>query len=141
MDFEKLSKFLADAKKSTYAKGEGKSKYSEGDFDYTDNYHGESIFIGQEIVFEKKKAVWGMNYYGMITEETAKNEEVFKFLRKALMKVEEKKPFRGPENFDDKDFSYSCNSEGDLNKFYGVERIFYKGLQVFKLEFNGGILN
>lgn len=75
-----LKEFLVTAKINTYA-GDGvlcaslrlNSKdlhYNEGDLLYIDYYFGSADFIGEEVVFENQKPIWGMNYYGkMLIDE------------------------------------------------------------------------
>lgn len=74
MNTKQLSKFLVKAKISTYASGgeEEEKVYSDGskvfefeekEFKYRDRYFGYNPFIGEEIVWQNKKVVWGMNYY------------------------------------------------------------------------------
>ncbi len=59
-----LCKFLAEAKKSTYAAGDAAKKvvnddksttlvYENGDWKYHDNYFGGEPFGGREVVFYK----------------------------------------------------------------------------------------
>lgn len=69
-----MKKFLVRAKVNTYA-GDGdlsassrpNSKdlhYIEGDISYIDSYFESTDFIGEEVVFENEKPIWGMNYHG-----------------------------------------------------------------------------
>ena len=80
MDIEQLSKFLVKAKINTYASsGEGGEKilfdeskefeFEEKEFKYRDRYFGFDPFIGQEIVWQNGKIIWGMNYYGKVVSE------------------------------------------------------------------------
>lgn len=74
MNEDGLRQFLVSAKVNTYA-GDGtlsapsrpNSKdlhYKEGDLLYIDSYFGSADFIGEEVVFENERPIWGMNYYG-----------------------------------------------------------------------------
>lgn len=151
MDIKQLSKFLIKAKINTYASsGEGGEKilsdgskefeFEEKEFKYRDRYFGFNPFIGEEIVWQNEKIVWGMNYYGRIISKTIPVKQIYQFLQEALKKVTEDKPFRGPNNFEQGDFEYFNKSEGTLEDFEGEEKIFYKKQLVYKLNYNGGLI-
>lgn len=148
-----LDQFLVNAKTSAYASGAEEKKikdgskelvYEEGDFRYRDRYFGFNPFCGQEIVWQKGEAIWAMNYHGQIilnAADTAWAKSVYGFLRKALKKVTNDRPFRGPAYFQDGEFRY-INSEitGDVSRFNGTERIFYAIREIYKLYFHGGLI-
>ena len=151
MDIKQLSKFLVKAKINTYASsGEGgekilpdggkEFKFKERKFKYRDRYFGFNPFIGEEIVWQNEKMVWGMNYYGKITSETIPAKQIYQFLQETLKKITEDKPFRGPDNFKQGDFEYFNKVEGTLEDFKGNEKIFYKEQLVYKLNYNGGLI-
>ena len=137
-----MKAFLIKAKLNTYASqqneiikedGSRELTFQEGKYSYQDIYFGSNPFIGQEIVFEKNKPIWGMNYYGQ-----AKTIAVYQFLKEALRQVTEDLPFRGPEEFSREDWQYKNQVEGDLNFFKGKEQIFHQGKLVYELEYSGG---
>jgi len=66
------------------------------------------------------------------------SKEVYVFLRKAMSKIDEKRPFRGPARLKEGDFEYRDESAGDVNQFKGTERIFHKGKEIYRLEYHGG---
>ncbi len=145
-----LAKFLVKAKISTYASvGEREEKvledgsyeltYEEGEFKYRDRYFGFNPFIGEEVVWQNGKITWAMNYYGGVTSEIPA-KEIYAFLKKAMRQVKEDRPFRGPRNFKEEDFEYIDESEGNINNFSGTERILYKGKEVYKLYYHGGLI-
>jgi hypothetical protein len=146
---EILKQFLVKAKINTYA-GDGNlsapsrpdSKdlhYKEGDFLYIDSYFGSSDFIGQEVVYEKQKPIWGMNYYGkMLTDEIPSG--FIKFLKSALKEVSVENPFRGPELFQQDEFTYKCSVKGGLSEFKGVEIIYLDNIEIYRLFFHGGYI-
>ena len=148
MDIKELCRFLVNAKINTYASGrEGAilkngSKelvFSEGKFLYRDRYFGFNPFIGEEVVFCEGKCLWGMNYYGYtIPSEGVSSKEIYTFLRDALKRIEEEKPFRGPEKYEENSFKYLKNVEGDVGSFSGIEKILYKGKEVYRLLYHGG---
>jgi len=151
MDFEKLKKFLVRAKINTYATdGEDNEKtlldgtkeleFKEGDFLYRDRYFGSNPFIGEEVVFYNGKVIWGMNYCGGAISDVS-SEEVYVFLKKALRKVDEIIPFRGPKFFNEGDSKYINKVNGDIKRFDGIEKIFLNEKEVYKLIYHGGIVN
>lgn len=144
-----LRKFLVKAKKATYASGtdaeelgESSKKFvfQEGDFRYQDIYFGSDSFIGEEIVWKDETPVWGMNYFGRTVSDKVSSDEVYRFLRKAMRKVSEEQPFRGPKEFEQGDFRYTTTVEGEVNSFHGVEEIFYKYNKVYVLRYHGGMI-
>ena len=149
MDIKKLSKFLVKAKINTYASdgeekilldGSKELEFKEEKFEYKDRYFGFNPFIGEEIVFQNKEIVWGMNYYGRVISENIQAKQIYQFLQRALKKVTEVKLFRGPNNFKKDDFEYINKIEGTVEKFEGEETIFYKGQLVYKLNYHGGLV-
>lgn len=150
MDTEELCRFLVKAKINTYASGkegailrDGSKElvFREGKFLYRDRYFGSNPFIGEEVVFHKGKYVWSMNYYGyIILSEGVSSKEVYTFLREALKRVREEKPFRGPEKYERRPFKYVNNAEGDVSKFNGTEKIFCKEKEIYRLFYHGGCI-
>lgn len=146
-----LPAFLIRAKKNTYASGE-KPKileddfeefvYEEAEFKYRDRYRAQDPkpFGGEEVVWHKGKIAWMMNYYGYVTSKEMGSNDVYGFLRKAMGHVTEDRPFRGPSEFKEGDFTYLDKSEGDIDNFKGTEIILYKGKEVYRLEYHGGAL-
>lgn len=151
MDLEKLSEFLVKAKINTYASlgetgkevlvdGGKELNFEEGGFRYRDRYFGSDSFIGEEIVFQNEKAVWGMNYYGGDISNIISSKIVYDFLKEALKRVTANKPFRGPDNFKKDDFGYMNKVEGTVERFAGEETILYKGELVHKVNYQGGLI-
>lgn len=154
MNNPELVKFLVTAKKNTYAAG-GKEippqrpnfkelEYREGDWYYRDSYSGFYQAPGQEVVYFQGKPVWAMAYSGGMVKEFHGNEEfakqTFGFLIKCLSLVKEEEPFRGPREFSEGDYSYSVKLEGGITDFSGEEKIFYKGREIFRQHFIGGLI-
>jgi hypothetical protein len=148
MDITELCRFLVKAKIDTYASGReaailrDQSKeltFTEGKFLYKDTYFGFNPFIGEETVFHEGICVWGMNYYGLASPSTGVSlKDVYAFLREALKKVSEQKPFRGPEKYERQPFRYVNDVEGNVTMFSGTEKILYKGKEIYKLLYHGG---
>ena len=154
IDLKALAKFLVKAKTQTYA-GDGKEiqaqrpdfkelDFLEGDWYYRDSYAGFFYAPGQEIVRYKQQPAWSMAYSGGMLPKYHDDidfaKQTFGFLKKALLKMEESRPFRGPENFKEGDWEYKDSSEGDITDFKGTEHIYYKGEEVFKQNYIGGLI-
>ena len=149
-----LAKFLVKAKINTYASngseitpqrpGFNELEFIERDLEYRDSYCGFFSAPGQEIVRYKGKPVWNMAYNGGMSKEYISNIEfsgkVYKFLKEALKKVEESKPFRGPNNLKQGNFEYINVSSGNIASFKGTEKIFYQGKEVFRQDYIGGLI-
>jgi hypothetical protein len=146
-----LKKFLVKSKKNTYASnGEFGEKrladgvkeltFKEGNFFYRDRYYGSNKFIGQEVVFYRKKAVWAMNYSGRCFNGDIPVKEIYVFLKKCLKKVSVKNIFRGPENYKLGEFKYKNKSNGDIEYFLGEELIYFENKKVYELKYHGGFI-
>lgn len=144
-----LVDFIVKAKKNTYASGNKASiledgfeefVFKEGDFKYRDRYYAENprFFGGQEVIWQKGKTAWIMNYYGFIIDLGVDIERVYEFLRKAMVQVDKDRLFRGPSFFKEGDFRYFDKSNGDVNRFKGIEEIVFQNRGVYKLEYHGG---
>ncbi len=146
-----LADFIVKAKKNTYASGRKSVKLGDGfeefvfeeeNYRYRDRYYVENSksFGGNEVVCFKGKIIWMMNYYGFVISDEIGSKEVYFFLKKAMGFVDKQGPFRGPLNFEEGNFKYVDESEGDLNNFKGIEKIFFNDNEVYRLEYHGGIL-
>ena len=154
INLEELARFLVKAKSQTYA-GDGREvpsqrpgfkelQFAEGDWNYRDSYAGFYFAPGQEVVRFQGGLVWVMAYSGgMRSEHHGRREfaqQTFKFLKKALQRVEQSRPFRGPENFHEDEWEYRDSSEGDATDFKGTEHILYNGDEVFRQHYMGGVI-
>lgn len=146
-----LNQFVAQAKIHGYAsEGEGGERtladdskeltFQENQFKYRDRYFGFNPFIGEEVVWHDDKVIWGMNFYGMVLNEVVPAGQVYQFLQKALRQVKEDRPFRGPQWLKEQDFEYVDESKGTIESFVGVERILYKGQEIYRLHYHGGLI-
>ena len=153
-DLNQLAKFLVKAKTQTYA-GEGKEitaqrpgftelEFEEGDFGYRDSYSGFYQAPGQEVVRYKGKPIWVMAYNGGMEKKYHGNadfaEKTFSFLKQALLRIEESKPFRGPDNLKESDWEYINKVDGDIANFSGQEQTLYQGEAVFTQDYIGGLI-
>lgn len=147
----KLNQFLVKAKINGYAsKGEEGEEiledgskeftYEENGFKYRDRYFGFNPFVGQEIVWENGEVLWAMNYYGRVVSEEIEAKEVYQFLKKALSQVKGSKPYRGPSRYQDGDYLYTNENQGNIDNFIGKEAISHRGKKVYELVYQGGIV-
>lgn len=152
MDLKKLNEFLVNAHINGYASsGEGGEKnlsdrskeleYKEGLFFARDRYFGSNPFGGEEVVFYQQQPVWLMNYHGKVIKESVHVAEVYSFLKEALKKVPNNRPYRGLDNFKSGNFEYRNKVEGTVEKFIGEEQIYYNEELVYILKYHGGLIS
>ena len=138
--------FLIRAKRATYA-GKGAETvpsrtgshdlvYREDDLMYYDTYLGGEQFAGEEALWISDKPYWSMNYMGRVTGSPFSGD----FLKEALLHVPEDMPFRGPEEYMNGDYAYSCSAEGNSDWFQGKETIRYRGNQIYECFYHGGMI-
>jgi hypothetical protein len=156
-NLELLTEFLIKAKKATYASGQKGEKlsdgserfrFAEGDLEYVDEFSGTKHFGGSEVILHRGKRVWFMGYYGGLHLVDDPKEDIYAFLRKALLQIGTPPenpfapilPFRGPERFQEGDFTYENEMHGSIKRFQGSEIIYRNGGRVYMLEYSGGII-
>ena len=144
-DLDQLIAFRLEANLNTYAAfmNEAPStrldshdfRYENGDYTYHDTYVGGEQFAGEEEIWKKSKALYAMNYMGrVLSKEFSGN-----FLKAALRAADHKMPYRGPEYFEDGEYTYKCSVNGDFTWFQGYEEIFWKDKKVYECYFHGGL--
>jgi Domain of unknown function (DUF5680) len=152
----RLAAFLVEAKRHSYAgldddatiaapivPGSKQLNYSDGEMRYRDIYFGMAFFVGQEVVTDQQRAIWSMSYAGGVSPDMTDRDKVlavYGFLRQALRRVGDDRPFRGPSHFEQDGYRYVDMSEGELSEFHGIERIFRGGIPVYALRYSGGII-
>jgi len=157
-DLKEIAKFLVKAKKATYASENSMEieaerpkhkelEFSEGDLYYRDSYIGFFQAPGMEEVRlggKSGKTIWTMAYSGgMLTgfqDDIVFAKQAYSFLKKALGLVNEGMPFRGPKILEEGDWKYSCQVKGDIKRFIGHEKIFFKNKEVFSQDYIGGLV-
>jgi hypothetical protein len=144
-----LTKFLIEAKLHTYAStresvenlledGSKELTFIQGQLRYRDRFFGVNPLIGEELVWEAGRLIWGMNYFGNALEETVPASQIYNFLQQALRMIRPERPFRGPEFFRAGPFTYVDKSHGVLDAFSGEEVIYFRDQQVYHLVYHGG---
>jgi len=152
----RLSEFLVDAKRKTYAglnddatvsapllPGSKQLEYRAGDLSYRDIYFGMKFFVGQETVQAGEGVIWSMSYAGGVAPDVVDRNEflsIYAFLRQALLAIRDDRPFRGPPQFENEGFRYVNTSSGDVAEFHGEEQIHRGGIKVYGLRYSGGLL-
>ena len=149
-----LAKFLVKAKKNTYASLNSKEikserpNHNELEFEdnglyYRDSYVGFFQAPGMEEVRLGKngRTIWTMAYSGGMDKkfhgDTEFAKKTFNFLKEALSSVEENIPYRGPKKLKNGDWKYENKIKGNIERFFGMEKIFFKGRMVFSQEYVG----
>jgi len=147
-----LCKFLVEAKKSTYAAGDSAQKitnydksttlvFEDGDWKYHDNYFGGEPYGGREVVFFKGSPIYIMTYYGRVDDSVSDINSVYWVLMNALKLIPEDSPYRGPEKYISKDFTYINNFTGEVDNFFGEESILENGKTIYKAKYIGGFVD
>jgi len=150
-NLENLKEFLCEARRNTYAANNNpidnprllastQLEFRRGDYSYRDIYFdAEKRFIGQEIIYQDLKPIWGMNYIG-----TAQGAPLGKietaFLRESLFKLAEKCRLGENCEYEKREFKYQDQGQGNLEEFSGKEEIFSNGKNIYKLNYQGGLI-
>lgn len=144
-----LKNFLIETKKAGYGAGNSKSWIKEKDGSTTipfesgnwrmhDNFFGGEPWGGREVVFYKGAPVWIMVMYGSVDPSVNGFEEVYAFLQKALRNQPEDLPLRGPKLLQEGEFVYKNKTEGNLENFFGEERIYNNKKLIYSMKYSGG---
>lgn len=151
---QQLNDFLIFAAENGYANPKAvKTKQTDGsdtislkqnDFELNDNYFTSEDgrrFHGREVIFHKNKPYWFVAYSGFVTKATDP-DNVYGFLKQAMLKPMKKFPVRGPKNFAKENWNY-CFKDimGNINEFSAIEVIKLNNQEVYKAYFIGGIIN
>ncbi len=149
----KIEEFLIEAKTQTYANeniekvassrlGSNDYEYKKDNMMYHDTYFGGTNFIGEEAIYIDNKIYWAMNYHGVTLDSSLGEEAMDKALRPALMMVgkDDIIPVRGPKEFNNGEYRYTFNIDGDLNYFNGTETIYKGNLKIYELKCSGGLV-
>ncbi len=150
-DSSTLARFLVKAKAEGYASGidsrirrvsDGASEVSSSDgrYSYRDRWYGGAAFTGEEIVWRDGKPAWSMNFYGSTADGARIPEEFPKFHKAALRHAPVEAPYRGPALYREGDFVYVNDVTGSLAAFSGIERVFFRDREIFRLSYHGGML-
>jgi len=144
---DSLKEFILEARANTYAANNNpidnprllkssQQEFQKGELFYRDIYFsGTKRFIGQEIVYQNLKPIWGMNYMG---DQIGKSET--SFLKEALLRLAGECRMGKNCEFKKREFRYEDLGQGDLSDFSGQEKIFISEKNIYKLEYKGGLI-
>ena len=145
---EELKEFLCEARRNTYAANASsignqrllasyQLEFQRRDYSYIDVYFlGSKRFMGQEIVYQESKPIWGMNYIG---SQIGKLETAF--LKDSLFKLSDKCRLGGNCEYEKREFKYKDEGQGNLDSFSGHEEIYLDGKNIYNLDYKGGIIS
>lgn len=150
--FPMLEEFLVEAKSATYVGGGDKSAtptrqgshdltYQNRDWHYIDSYFGGTDFIGQEVVWHQGIALWAMNYYGRILKPQMIDASVAgRVIQRSLSALYREGRFLGGFTHQVEELIYVDTNDGEFHSFTGVERIYREGIEVYRLDYHGGLI-
>ncbi|MEO8179713.1 MAG: DUF5680 domain-containing protein [Deltaproteobacteria bacterium] len=145
-----LAPFLIAAKTRTYAADDERqllalddggleASFALGELRYRDRWYGGASFSGQELVWHAERPCWSMTFHGTTAADAP--AEFFHFHKQALRRVPPEAPWRGPALHREGDFLYVNDWSGTLARFRGVERAFLRQAEIYRLEYQGGLLD
>ena len=148
INLENLKEFLFEARRNTYAinntpvenarlLASTQLEFQKANYFYRDVYFsGSKRIIGQEIVYQDLKPVWGMNYIG---DALGKLETMF--LQEALFRLAEKCRIGTVCEYEKRELKYQDQGQGSIDDFFGKEQIFVEGKIIYKLNYQGGLIS
>lgn len=82
-----------------------------------------------------------MVMYGAVDASFKDFKTVYKFLQKALRNQAEDLPLRGPKLLREGEFVYKNKTKGNLENFFGEEKIYKGKKQIYKTTYLGGLVD
>lgn len=148
---EDLEQFIVEAKAATYVGGGAthapcrpKSHdigFQRHEWRYLDSYLGGTDFLGQEIVWLAEQPVWAMNYYGRILRADLIDADVAaQVIKQALAEMYLQGRFLGGFEWKRAAHSYEDQNQGEFTSFSGNERIVISQIEVYRLDYHGGLI-
>lgn len=151
--FEDLREFIVEANTKTWAgdapkveserEGYNEYEYERGEWRIRDSFTGDFQAPGTTTIYFKGKTAWIMHYAGkgMTEGKEELSGKTFTFLKKALMQVSTKMPYRGPEQFQENDFKYRYEViDNNIEDFLGIEEIHKGNELIFTQTVLGGLV-
>jgi hypothetical protein len=148
INLESLKEFLSEARRNTYATNAMpidnprllesiQLEFQKGNYFYQDiHFLGGKKFIGLEIVYQDSNPIWGMNYFG-----DAMGKLETDFLKESLFKLSEKCRMGQACEHEKREYRYQNNGQGNLDNFSGKEEISLEGKNIYKLNYQGGLVS
>lgn len=148
INLETLEEFICTARRNTFAADSTgidnprllkstQLEFQKASYFYRDIYfNGNKKFIGQEIVYQDLKPVWGMNYVG---SQIGKLET--SFLKESLLKLSKKCRLGQTCDYKKREYTYQDKGQGNLEEFSGTEEILLDSKSIYKLNYQGGLIS
>lgn len=151
MNIDALNGFVVEAKRATYVGGGVAATpsragshdlgYERGEWSYRDSYFGGTDFLGQETVWHRGEPVWAMNYYGYILRpELFDGARAGETIKAALNALYAEGRFLGGFEWTGPHGTYVDSALGDVTRFHGREVILADGVEVYALDYMGGLV-
>lgn len=151
MNIDALNGFVVEAKRETYVGGGASAAssrlgshdltYGRGDWTYRDSYFGGTDFLGQETVWFGDTPVWAMNYYGYIVRpDLFDGARAGETIKAALSAMYAEGRFLGGFEWTGPHGTYIDRSLGDVGQFHGREVILADAVEVYALDYMGGLV-
>ncbi len=110
--------------------------YKKGNYKIIDRYSGDENFIGETVYYLNKKPVYGLNYYGMVTDNKLKTKKVYAFLKRVLISGSSK--YRGQNGYKEGKWLYRNSYNENHGLIEGKEKIYHNKRVVYLLLYHGG---
>jgi hypothetical protein len=148
ISIDSLKEFLDEARRNTYAAdatptdnprllASTQLEFQKGDYFYRDVYFsGEKKVIGQEIIYQDLKPIWGMSYMGDIIGKLETS-----FLKESLFKLSEKCRLGQNCEYEKRELKYQDQGQGSIENLFGREQIFLEGKKIYNLDYQGGLIS
>ncbi|WP_196257751.1 DUF5680 domain-containing protein [Pelagibacterium limicola] len=151
MDIGDLEDFIVAAKAASYIGGGQPAEpsrpgahdltYALGAWRYRDSYFGGTDFPGQEVVWLAEEPVWAMNYFGYILRpDLFDGARAGETVKAALAAMYAEGRFLGGFSWQGPHGLYRDESSGDVTRFHGREVIIAGGVDVYALDYCGGLI-
>ncbi|EKE29079.1 MAG: hypothetical protein ACD_2C00234G0006 [uncultured bacterium (gcode 4)] len=151
-DKNDLCRFLAVAKKSTYASGDSGMKvinedksttivFEDWDWKYHDNYFWGEPYGWREVVSYKWQPVYLMVYYWNVVENCKDFGQVYSILQEALRLIPADNPYRWPRSHETKNAIYINNFTWEIDDFFGEEIIKIGWIEKYKAKYIWGFVD
>jgi len=135
----KLNSWVGDGNKHYGPDYSRNYSYHENELKYYDQYFGNLMDGGREIIFYNDNPIWILCYHGGVHwEYNDESKCIFNFLRIALANPPPEFPLRGPRYYEEKRYEYFNNYHGDFYYFSGNETIHLNNTEVYRREYVGG---
>ncbi|GEM_PF-2849566 len=154
INLEELSYFLIRSRRAKLVCEEKKKlqkndgctlfSYSEEIVQYSSESTGFFMRTETEIIRKLKEPIWTMSCNGGMLPSHHENKEFTKktytFLKQALSYMHVLEPYRGPQEYKEKEFEYFNFWEGNMAHFTGKETISECRKVVYEQKYIGGLI-